>query len=366
MSFFDDKIKKYLIDIRKNNLDFHKYNNDFLAYITILDEYKIFYSEEKFSTEANSMNNKVNRFLTYYLFNSDAYMQIIYRIIFFILKKRLDFDIGFLSKERCFINIIQYRLYPNCGSVGLFYDDVHFEQMFQHKTKRSKVILDNLIDILYIPENYYSNSTFIKLREDFKKKSLLIYELLLNELVEMYHDKRLKVPLCQDYYMLSPYDLASDNMLHDIEDRLLEKHYKQEAINESRSLPEEYNNIIIPLKSKCIINKNQFEVLFNELVSLDCLDEENRIDFSNFMLSSEDKDILINHIEWKETKSLCAYFIDSFNGLVLKNERITWLPFEKLFNLTKLASTRHDYVDSGKSPRRSKEIDELIQKVLKA
>lgn len=70
-------------------------------------------------------------------------------------------------------------------------------------------------------------------------------------------------------------------------------------------------------------------------------------------------------IEWKGKKNLLAYFVDKFNIEILGNERIKWLPFEKIFNQNGLNGAKNDYQKIGTLPQKSKTIDTIINEIIK-
>lgn len=70
-------------------------------------------------------------------------------------------------------------------------------------------------------------------------------------------------------------------------------------------------------------------------------------------------------IEWTGKKNLLAYFVDVFNVEILGNERIEWLPFEKIFNQNGLNGAKNDYQKIGTLPQKSKLIDTIINEIMK-
>lgn len=117
-----------------------------------------------------------------------------------------------------------------------------------------------------------------------------------------------------------------------------------------------------PLKHS--LNRKQVKALFDGLVVLDCVEKESLEIFMGFMGFKGTKTQSSYSIKWKKSKALCAYFIDSFNHSVLKNDRIVWKPFESLFSFRGLVSAKNDYNKSGNPPKLSKEVSQLIEKVI--
>jgi len=71
--------------------------------------------------------------------------------------------------------------------------------------------------------------------------------------------------------------------------------------------------------------------------------------------------------EWNKSKALCAYFADraSENLGLSKRQydgraKISWKPFETLFNLTGLSTARNDYQKTGTLPNGSENVDSLF------
>lgn len=344
------------MDIKRNNIDFYKYNYEFITKITEEKEYLAFVSERSNGSSFADMVLGVNSFLASYILGSDDYTKITYRALAYVLKSELDFNIELLAKERCFINIIQYRLGFLSNNCDMVLGDSGFELMLKNKIARSKDIVNELINILFFPNSDLTDLQAQTLREDFRNKALFISDILISELINMYHSKKLTIPISAPIS-----SMISDNKLYAIVENRLESIMKKESEKENKAVG---NKLIIPLKHRHKLTKAQFNLLFKGLVDLGCFVEENRQDFLSFMGLSLIKNPEIKPIEWKKTKVLCTYFVDAFNALVLKNERIAWKPFEVLFSMKKLASIRYDYINLGKIPEGGKEINKLINKVL--
>lgn len=243
MALFDDKTKKYLIDIKKNNLNCYKFNDEFFGYITSNEEYNTYCSHLDSECIATDLTKKVNDFLAFRLFDYDPYTQIIYRVIFFILKIRSDFNIDIFARERCFVNVINYNLFTSIVGTDFLYGDEDFEIVLKEKIQCSKKIMNELVTILQIPtDDIQILSERYKLKYDHGEKASLIFDLLVNELIEMYHDEDFDFP--EDLYSenLIQSNLIPDSLLHEMKDRLLERYYKQEAINEYKSKKETTEN----------------------------------------------------------------------------------------------------------------------------
>ena len=359
MKFFKSSDRQYLMDIKRNNIDFYKYNYEFITKITEEKEYLAFVSERSNGSSFADMVLGVNSFLASYILGSDDYTKITYRALAYVLKSELDFNIELLAKERCFINIIQYRLGFLSNNCDMVLGDSGFELMLKNKIARSKDIVNELINILFFPNSDLTDLQAQTLREDFRNKALFISDILISELINMYHSKKLTIPISAPIS-----SMISDNKLYAIVENRLEEVLKQELDKGVKKNKNADNKQITPLKYRNKITKSQFNLLFKGLVDLGCFVEENRQDFLSFMGLSLIKNPEIKPIEWKKTKALCTYFVDAFNALVLKNERIAWKPFEVLFSMKKLASIRYDYINLGKIPEGGKEINKLINKVL--
>ena len=352
MKFFKSSDRQYLMDIKTDNSKFYKYNLEFIAKITEEKEYKLFVSHLPFSLKFADMVANVNSFLASYLYDSDDYTKITYRVVSYILKTELDFNIELMTKDRSCLSIIQYRLAYLSSFSDIVLGDSGFDYMLRNKISISKDILNELINILYLPLNDDSNIENVKTKEEFRNRVLFNADILVNELIIMYHARKLNVS------NLSPISsMISDNKLYAIVENRLETIMKKESEKENKAK-----------QIKCIgkLTKKQFNVLFKGLVELDCLDEECRVDLQNFMGLNDSQNILINTVKWKKSKGLAAFFVDSFNKDILKLERNEWRSFEKLFDLKKLANTKNDYDKTGINPCGDVGITKLIIKVLKA
>lgn len=120
---------------------------------------------------------------------------------------------------------------------------------------------------------------------------------------------------------------------------------------------------IKPIEAK--LSKKQANCLINGLISLECVDKNSKDGFLAFLGVNKTTEI-INPIEWKKSKMLCAYFVDKFNCDILNKDRIIWKPFEALFSQSKLVDSRNHYKNkTGDKPMGYKDIDVLFEKILK-
>ncbi|MDX9797818.1 MAG: hypothetical protein RBT05_03080 [Bacteroidales bacterium] len=113
------------------------------------------------------------------------------------------------------------------------------------------------------------------------------------------------------------------------------------------------------------LNKPQVRKIFKALCKTGCLEPHSQESFLAFMNHPKGKTTHHNPIEWKKTKALCAYFVDSFSHRVLKSERIIWKPFETLFSQKNLVRAKNDYQKTGILPKGAKEINKIWDEVLK-
>lgn len=67
--------------------------------------------------------------------------------------------------------------------------------------------------------------------------------------------------------------------------------------------------------------------------------------------------------EWKKTKALCAYFADrasEYLKLQKGEKKVSWKPFETLFNIKGLGGARNDYQKTGNLPLDNNLVDSLF------
>lgn len=225
MQCFTDNSKMYLIDIKTENSKHTIFENRFMGFITGMEPYKTFIEDKKDKFENSLQTEKINAYLEYRLFYNDNSMPIIYRVMLFLLKTRLDFDIKLYYKNSSFVNIIQYNLCCAWANKDGIYNNSDKE--LKDKINYSKEFIGELVTILYLPELFVSTTKQFERKEEFRKTTELIFVLLVNELIDLYNKSKIYIPT-----LLPIEKLASDNTIYEIQDRLLEKHYKQETTNE--------------------------------------------------------------------------------------------------------------------------------------
>ncbi len=96
------------------------------------------------------------------------------------------------------------------------------------------------------------------------------------------------------------------------------------------------------------MTSNQKEIIFSKLKETGYFIESN------------------NNYQWTGSKALLAYFVDIASdrlGLRPSNNRIPWKPFEQLFNITGLSSSRNEYKNkTGSLPDGYGKINNLFKK----
>jgi hypothetical protein len=108
--------------------------------------------------------------------------------------------------------------------------------------------------------------------------------------------------------------------------------------------------------------------LHKGLIKLKCISDLTDLDSFIWVFGGKIELAKYIPISWIGAKNLCAYFVETFNGVVWekdkKGNRNRIKEFEYIFNINGIRGAMGDYKKTGASPALYKEIDILIKKLL--
>lgn len=96
-------------------------------------------------------------------------------------------------------------------------------------------------------------------------------------------------------------------------------------------------------------------------------EELNTEEAKKILAKAKELGLIDDSFKWKRSKALLAYFADIASehlklgkGVYNERDKVSWKPFEKLFQIKGLAQSRKDYQNIGTPPRGHKIVDDLF------
>lgn len=228
MAIFEEADIEYLICIKNNHKDYYIYNDEYFGYITSRSDYNHFYIDNPLRYQISGMTNKVNYFLSYKTFYPEKNMQIIYRIICYILNTKLEFYIEEYAKERYFYNVILYHFYMLGLGSGHAYDEFLFHILSKERYDYSKDLLIELVTIFYPEIEDRRHFRSCETINSYTDNILLIFYLLVKEVTTLHKYEELIVPQYTFDENITPDNFITDDALRDMEGDLLDQHFREE------------------------------------------------------------------------------------------------------------------------------------------
>lgn len=295
MGLFNEEEIQYLINIKKNNPVFHNFNYKFICYITSKPKYLEYFADEEINDFTTSIIERVNDYISYDLYEDDDCIVIINRVIYYLLKTTLEFNVNALIKERDFVNIIQYVLYPFCKRPKITYGHNEYKKIINYKIERSRGVMNDLISALFFTNERDKHNNPDKLKEDFRNQTLLIYDLLVNELVKMYNEKN---------FYINDDEIFSDHRLLIMKDELLIKHHKTKKTKKTKkvdeikeSTPQKEIRIVIETNPN-----NADNIKSKELNSDEIINQGESLAISKS--TNQEEDLRVGNLDVERTKKL--------------------------------------------------------------
>lgn len=362
--YFDNETADYIRNIRKNSILIHDFNYKYI----LNNKYGL---ENKDASNYSNILELVNETINSNYCSKNKVGEFYYSLITYIMRSELQFNIEQSIKERYFINLIRKVFFEN-----------YFEDWFWSGYSDEELIslvrsfLSELYDVVYIDDFSTLDSLLaIGMRETYKNDVMFLFDSFVSHYV---FDKNFNVKNFNFCY--------TEIEFNNLKTYILSQYHKKKAIEEYKKDKEkqsENNPINISIvgtigvdsdkKSentkinyiRTNLSNKQSNYLIDGLIELECIDKESKDDFFAFIGINKTKET-INTIEWEKSKMLCAYFVDKFNEVILKRERIMWKPFETLFSQSNLVDSRNHYKNkTGDKPMGYKDIDVLFEKIFK-
>lgn len=207
MSLKYDPRRKYLIDIINDNIDVHEMNYELINYF-------IRYFEQRgVPIEINQIryigNPNIIETLNYYikqeLYLQDACSITAYKVIAYLIKKKMGFDIETLMKDSNFLNIIQWGIikfsnecenkkeegeYKKKEKIVLYSENI---QILRTKIEYFEDFFLQIVDDLYVDNDKKINSDYVFDKDLFKLNMLTAYKPLFGKVNLEYFDYKFSV-----------------------------------------------------------------------------------------------------------------------------------------------------------------------------
>lgn len=196
MAYFDKEEIDYLISIRDDSPVFYELNYQFIPrYIKDYSKDLPFINDDNYLRyEKNHIIDIINRHIESRL-SKDISNVVFYKLISYILKREMNFDIEVLIKGEHFINIIKRA---SCNNSELFIKHYKndLDRVLEHKVSAGEKILSCFVDLLYSTDKSKEE------KEQFKKERKLTFRLLAKDLIPRYENGNFNIiqnPLSDEY-----------------------------------------------------------------------------------------------------------------------------------------------------------------------
>lgn len=220
--FFNYEEGHYLRDFSLNRGDKHKFNYKFIPNYIKESENNLSIPEGLLDTsyKTHSIIDIVNHDINNKLFEIDSYFLIAYKVVSYILKTEMRFDIDALMKDGYFINVIQKSFLNLTKEFSSPFYKNSPDKALKRKANYSLNLMGELIYILYICDHSKPHSQTNKHTGYFKKEVKYVVYYMIQSFLNSYENDAAD---CIE-------SLSSEDFMKEIKEETLNDYFTEKRI----------------------------------------------------------------------------------------------------------------------------------------